>query len=50
LPCSTYAQCTELAKELAKTSFTEIIPESAEKVAGTIKSLIPMPAFLKQLF
>lgn len=47
---STYAECTQLAKELAKTSFTEIIPESAEKVAGTLKSLIPMPTFLKQLF
>jgi hypothetical protein len=35
---------------LAKTGITDMIPEGAEKVAGTIKSLIPMPAFMKKLF
>ncbi|KAF6258713.1 hypothetical protein COO60DRAFT_1089354 [Scenedesmus sp. NREL 46B-D3] len=46
----TYAECTELAQELARTGISDIIPEGAEKMAGTIKSLIPMPAFLKKLF
>lgn len=47
--CSCYAECSGLAKELAKTGLTDMIPDGAEKMAGAVKNMLPLPAFVKKM-
>eukprot|EP00775_Hariotina_reticulata_P012137 gene12137-12275_t len=46
--CSIYYECTVTAKELAHTGLKDVIPDSAGKVGGVIKDLLPLPGFLKK--
>jgi hypothetical protein len=46
--CNIYFECTNTAKELAKTGLKDIIPDSAGKVGGVIKDILPVPGFLKK--
>uniref|UniRef100_A0A383W597 Uncharacterized protein n=1 Tax=Tetradesmus obliquus TaxID=3088 RepID=A0A383W597_TETOB len=45
--CSIYYECTATAKELAHTGLKDVIPDSAGKVGGVIKDMLPLPGFLK---
>eukprot|EP00879_Flechtneria_rotunda_P007810 GHRR01008185.1.p1 GENE.GHRR01008185.1~~GHRR01008185.1.p1 ORF type:complete len:164 (+),score=21.48 GHRR01008185.1:817-1308(+) len=46
--CSIYFECTTTAKELAHTGLKDVIPDSAGKVGGVIKDILPLPGFLKK--
>lgn len=46
--CSIYVECTTTAKELAHTGLKDIIPDSAGKVGGVIKDILPLPGFIKK--
>lgn len=46
--CAIYFECTTTAKELAHTGLKDIIPDSAGKVGGVLKNLLPIPGALKK--
>jgi hypothetical protein len=41
-------ECTNTAKELAHTGLKDIIPDSAGKVGGVLKDILPIPGFAKR--
>lgn len=46
--CSIYYECSTTAKELAHTGLKDIIPDSAGKVGGVLKDILPLPGFIKK--
>jgi hypothetical protein len=46
--CSIYGACTATAKEMAHTGLKDIIPDSAGKVGGVLKDILPLPSFIKK--
>jgi hypothetical protein len=46
--CSIYFECTTTAKEMAHTGLKDIIPDSAGKVGGVLKDLLPLPGMKKR--
>lgn len=46
--CSIYYECSNTAKELAHTGLKDIIPDSAGKVGGVLKDILPLPGFIKK--